>query len=870
MTVAGTGEVEQSSTMSTLVGPPEAARPDDPVPAEHAADLHGAAYGDGAGPAPWRFMGASAHTWIGLAFVAACVVFVAAQIQFGLVVAKTTPAGGDMGAHVWGPAYLRDELLPNLRLTGWTKDWYAGFPAFQFYMLPPAIATVLLDLVVPYGIALKLVTVSGVLALPVCAYLMGRLLHLPFPGPPLLAAATVPFLFDRTWTIYGGNVPSTLAGEYSFSISLALALLFFGTLNRSLETGRHRGKATLLLALTILCHAIPAFFGLAGGLVLVALHRDWARVRFAAPILALGCALTAFWSVPFVLRRGLLTDMGWETLTDHGTWLVPQDMRWVVVLALVGLVLSLAFSIRAGLFCATMGVLFGVGFIVDAAAPVNIWNARLLPFLYLSYYLLAAVGVSEVVRSIAVIFDAERVRRRQRLERGGLGLAVAAVFVVVGLPLHSLPFGRAAVGDDGVLRYRWMGLTTTDDSFVDSWAKWNYSGYERKAAYPEYRSIITTMADVGQRHGCGRAHWEYEQDLNRFGTPMALMLLPFWTDGCIGSMEGLYFESSGTTPFHFLNAAEVSPGASNPVRDEPARPMPYSGFDLSLGVPHMRLLGTRYYMAFSDQAKAAAAADPALTEIAESGRWKVYEITDSEVVAPLVNLPAVQRGMSDANPAWHRDAIAWYTDPAALDVVLAKDGPEAWQRVERGESPERRELPPVAVSNIVEDQLDIRFEVDEIGIPILVKTSYFPNWTVSGADGPYRVTPNLMVVVPTDEHVHLHYGQTSVEYLGYGSTVVAALALGVLVRRGPVVFPERPPGRTRDDDEDDDTDGLAPPAPRPDDGEDDDSGVAQGAAQADETDEGPRDAPGDRGPGWSPLLDPNGDLGDDETLPLGS
>ena len=39
----------------------------------------------------------------------------------------TTPAGGDMGAHVWGPAYLRDVLLPSGRLSGWTADWYAGF-----------------------------------------------------------------------------------------------------------------------------------------------------------------------------------------------------------------------------------------------------------------------------------------------------------------------------------------------------------------------------------------------------------------------------------------------------------------------------------------------------------------------------------------------------------------------------------------------------------------------------------------------------------------------------------------------------------------------------------------------------------------------
>ena len=42
--------------------------------------------------------------------------------------------------------------------------------------------------------------------------------------------------------------------------------------------------------------------------------------------------------------------------------------------------------------------------------------------------------------------------------------------------------------------------------------------------------------------------WEYNSNLNRFGTPMALMLLPNYTDGCIDSMEGLLFESATSTP----------------------------------------------------------------------------------------------------------------------------------------------------------------------------------------------------------------------------------------------------------------------------------------------------------------------------------
>ena len=49
-----------------------------------------------------------------------------------LVLQNNTPTGGDMGAHVWGPAYLRDVLLPHWRLTGWSMDWYSGLPAYRF------------------------------------------------------------------------------------------------------------------------------------------------------------------------------------------------------------------------------------------------------------------------------------------------------------------------------------------------------------------------------------------------------------------------------------------------------------------------------------------------------------------------------------------------------------------------------------------------------------------------------------------------------------------------------------------------------------------------------------------------------------------
>src|SRR5438105_4518153 len=104
--------------------------------------------------------------WTGAAIVVACCLFVLFQLQPDLLLRNTTPAGGDTGAHVWWPAYLRDHLLPQGRIAGWAPDWFAGFPAGQFYFPFPALVIVALDAMLPYNIAFKLVTALGPIALP--------------------------------------------------------------------------------------------------------------------------------------------------------------------------------------------------------------------------------------------------------------------------------------------------------------------------------------------------------------------------------------------------------------------------------------------------------------------------------------------------------------------------------------------------------------------------------------------------------------------------------------------------------------------------------------------------------------------------------
>ena len=80
-----------------------------------------------------------------------------------------------------------------------------------------------------------------------------------------------------------------------------------------------------------------------------------------------------------------------------------------------------------------------------------------------------------------------------------------------------------------------------------------------------------------------------------------------------------------------------------------------------------------------------------------------------------------------------------------------------------------------------ETEDSISFRVSRTGVPVLVKTSFFPNWEAHGADGPWRATPNFMVVVPTSKEVTLEYGTTNAEMLGRLGTVAGIVGVGALI-----------------------------------------------------------------------------------------
>lgn len=661
---------------------------------------------------------------------------------FPSLLIANTPAGGDLGGHVVLPEIIRDVLLPSGRLLGWSNSWFAGFPALYFYFPVPMLAIVALDVLLPYGVALKLVAVAGLLALPGAVYFLVRRLGFEPIVAAVSAVSTALFTFMESYAIYGGNIKSTLVGEFAFSWSLALGIVYLGIVIGDTRSGRgFRPLPGVILGLVGLSHGVSAgVFVLASAVLLR--RREARSVVLGSWALAVG--LSAFWLLPFGagVLRGLTTDLAWEPLLNVVGDNSPFPIDLVPVIAVSLLALRAMTRVQGG-----RAVVLGLGLLplvmyftlglMDVGA---VTNGRLLPFWYLCVHITAGVALG---------LGAIAVGRRYRIRPDGISVASALIVAAIALVIV------AKIGD------------------VPGWVEWNFSGFEGKEAYAEYRSLLETIDALPP----GRIAWEETEYVDEYGSSYALMLLPYWTDGR-PTLPGLYEESSLTDPFVLLAMSELSAESSDRIPS-----LNYRGLDVGRGMKHLETLGVRYYTAMTGEAVADARA-AGLAPIAFSDPWSIFEVSDGAGVVASSTEPAVWGGEDDFVEA----SLEWFDDVQHLDRWLVEDGPESWERVSTVE--ERLELEPrkyayeeSPVSDVVIEDHRVSFRTEAIGVPHMVRVSYFPNWRAHGAKGPYRAAPSLMVVIPTEEEVVLTFDRTWVEYLGITFTATTITLMVVWVYR---------------------------------------------------------------------------------------
>lgn len=757
-----------------------------------------------------------------------------------LLLRATLATGGDMGSHHYVSKAAR-EFFP-WALGGWATGWFAGLPMLEFYFPFPYLLIWALEHVVGYEVAFKLVTVLGTFGLPVAAWLLFRMMDAPKAARAVAPAAAVAFLFvqghgeyaeTRILDIFGGFITSTMAGEFAYSLGLTLVLVCLAMLFRT--TRRARTGAPLpwglvaasaaLIAVAALTHMIPimllalatpalvagrvtgrrawwaaaavavtlafvlglvwagsgpavaegtrttamSLFGygiLAAGFTgAIALLR-WRRLVVVAASGCLGAALAAFWLLPAFEQR-LYTAGGVWVNEYSSKWLWP-DWLWLPALGLAGAVVVGLWRRQAGalLIAWLAAASLAVFFVFPEGQVVN---GRFLPFTYLMYFLGAAWFLGAVIDAIPWAHGWQPVR------------LVAVLVAAAALATITLVQDQKAMG----------------------WISHNYSGFEAQDAYPEYMALMDAIEALPP----GRVAWEYNEDYSRFGTPRALENIPFLTDK--DTMEGLLVESGPSAPFVFFTQNQYSSPGTGAV---PGFDMP--SFDATNALENLRRFGVRWFVTESDDVIAAFRDLPeGAVESGRSGRFVFFEVLDAAMVTIPANWPVymdpeaascrLMPGDSKTKTCddWRQLSLQWMRTPGAQPTPVTfgdgtgagADGPamESLQRIIDVDELLDAAPRPVGVvappTDVTVERTRISFHTEAVGAPHLIATSYFPNWRAEGAEGPYLVTPSLMLVFPTAEDVTLTYGTSDIERTGQALALLALAGIGSCVFFSPTL-----------------------------------------------------------------------------------
>lgn len=648
-----------------------------------------------------------------------------------LIARTTTPAGGDYASHIVGLAYLRNYLLPTGRAFGWFPDQFAGFPLMLFYFPLPFVAASLLSAVMPLTIAMKIVSLIGIGLLPVAWWLALDWLGAPRGARAIGAAASTVLLLGEWQAVWGGNVGSTMAGEFAYSLGFALAWMAVALAWRTRDDRRLSRPLVILFAATAMSHGYALVAAVSGSALLV-IHtrRGPSRAWRLAVIGSAAFGLAAWWLVPF------LWNVPW-TVGVRGRWVVAwRDLLppglWLPVALTVSGVARVFWrrtrrQIESGWIwlLAFAGAMFGL---YAAGYSIGVVDVRFLPFCQGTVLLLASW---ELARWFDVLPG--------RLSAG------AATLAILGIVAGAAAQARA----------------------VPDWIRWNFNGIETTGPWPFYRDVMTRLA--GNSGGL-RVVFEHHPDLGGAGTTRAFEMIP-WFSGR-PTLEGLYRESALLSPATYFIQSMLTRTPSCPIEGlECGRFNPNDSF------AHLARFGVDTIVTYTDTTARWLEASDAVESQGSIGPYEIFSVKQPAPIAES----ASYRPVVDETEDWRGDAYDWFRAGTDFDVplVLQRRATNHESRVSRyrpGALPRQPFDGDASVhASVNGDRITI--DTSAPGRPVVVKAAFHPGWRADDGSAIDMVAPGMLLVTPRSAHVELRWSAGRAGAIGVALTIAAIVAL---------------------------------------------------------------------------------------------
>jgi hypothetical protein len=675
-----------------------------------------------------------------LAVLVAVWAFLLSYFRPSLLFMSTYPGGGDTPSFVHPIEHLRDVLLPSGNPQGWDLGNFGGYAPYQFYFLPPSLLVILLSAFVPFNVAFRLVTVTGVFLLPLSAFVAMRGLGYRFPVPALASAAVLVFLFNEGNSMWGGNIPSTLAGEFSHSIGFALAVMFVGLLYRHIQTGTGRRGLSVLLAVAGLCHPVAFLNAVTPGLFFLLDRERAARnLRYLVAVYGTAVLIMSFWLLPLIVKIGYATSINWTWNFNSYRELLPRVLQPVAAMAGVAVLFALILPRPENR--STRYLAFGVLITAIAfynATSVGLPEIRFVPF---AQFLVAMLAVDLASRLLAHI------------------------------PLAVIPAAALVAGT-----FAWVDANV---GYIPQWIKWNYSGIESKSVWPTLRKIFDAVQGTVQEP---RVAYENCPCYEHFGSMRIFESIPHFANRA--TLEGVLLQTPVTSPFIYYIQSEISKAGTGVIPG-----YPYPAVNATRGTRRLDLFNVRDLLTVTPVVKDALDKDPRWESIFDQSPYRIYR--RKEVDGKYVRVPHYQPVLLETTKRrWKKDFHRWFSNDAVLDVPLVASHLLSDE--------DRRLFPLKAVTPIqvprvpIERQCEINERVDHMeieftttcpGVPHWISMAYYPNWHVEGASRVYLASPAFMLVIPDGQRVRLHFDRIGADWTGLTLSLVGILLAAVSVRR---------------------------------------------------------------------------------------
>jgi hypothetical protein len=321
----------------------------------------------------------------------------------------------------------------------WDRGWWAGYPELQFY--PPGVAYLGALLAWPTTGVFEMRTIYQAL-LWVTYLLPGATTYVALEritGKRWLALPAAFVAMTLSAEVTSGVNGGVRIGMVGARLAWALLPLLLAQLAAWLETPRALSPTVaLLLAAITLLH--PA--QLPSAVVLIALavylRAPWqASAREAGTALALAAALTAFWTLPLVVRLAETRAIAWGTLhLADATRPVPLVLAALAVAGLFDRAESAGVRLALWWMPATIGMTALDRLVLEPLGLRWLPASRVIDGAWMALVVAGGVGAIHLARRLEELPVAQRVGAT--LRGPALGLGAAALFALLSTGSNTL------------------------------------------------------------------------------------------------------------------------------------------------------------------------------------------------------------------------------------------------------------------------------------------------------------------------------------------------------------------------------------------------------------------------------------------------